>query len=207
MEKTEFKVIVFTAPYNVYKEAEKWQTLLDAGVDYIHVRKPGSDESQVRDLLGQIPLGYRSKLVLHDWYHLAVECSLGGIHLNARNNEFWFGGGELVKLLRVRPDLRLSRSVHSLKELDAASCEFAYCTLSPIFDSISKPGYKALSGIDAISDGIYGRRVVALGGVTPDCFDFLYEKNFCGAALLGYIWEGDFVPACHILADAVKRFK
>lgn len=208
MERQEFKIIVITTPYNIDNEADRLQKLLDAGVDYIHVRKPEYDESQVRDLLSSIPLCYRSRLVLHDWYHLAEEYLTGGIHLNSRNHKFSLGSDELDNLRLAMPDLRLSMSAHSLSELDSTeNSEFTYSTLSPIFDSISKPGYSSRFDIDSIAHDIAGKRVIALGGVIPDHFTFLSDKNFYGAALLGYVWKRDFTSAFHKLADALKSLK
>lgn len=80
-------------------------------------------------------------------------------------------------------------------------------TLSPIFDSISKNGYRSAFDLDEIKDMITGRHVTALGGVTPDAFPILREKGFSGAALLGYIWNGDFGYALGTLAEAIKKQK
>ena len=65
--------------------------------------------------------------------------------------------------------------------------------LSPIFDSISKKGYrhsftnKDLE--DAANNGIINERVVALGGVIPQFIPQLRAWNFGGAAFLGAVWN------------------
>ena len=68
-----------------------------------------------------------------------------------------------------------------------------YVFLSPIFDSISKKGYKhSFSNKDLEEAGINGiinERVVALGGVTPEYIPQLRAWNFGGAAFLGDVWN------------------
>ena len=68
-----------------------------------------------------------------------------------------------------------------------------YVFLSPIFDSISKQGYR--SAFDhatlkkAAHEGIIDHKVVALGGVTRQRISLLAEYGFGGAAMLGDIWR------------------
>ncbi len=78
--------------------------------------------------------------------------------------------------------------MHSIEQLDQSE-NFDYVTLSPIFDSISKPGYKSAFNLENISRYIRGKKVVALGGVTPDKFPALRDAGFFGAAMLGHFWQ------------------
>ena len=61
--------------------------------------------------------------------------------------------------------------------------------VSPVFDSISKPGYYAGIDTDALKRCIErsGRRVVGLGGITDETIRQL-PGNCWGAAVLGYVW-------------------
>ena len=65
---------------------------------------------------------------------------------------------------------------------------YSYVTLSPIFDSISKMGYVSKFRLDELPAALAGKRVVALGGVTPEAFPALREAGFIGAAMLGWLW-------------------
>lgn len=85
--------------------------------------------------------------------------------------------------------------------------DYDYVTLSPIFDSISKSGYSKKFEVTEIADRIRGKRVIALGGVRPELFLTLRENDFFGAALLGYIWNGDFEIALESLTAAMKTLK
>ncbi len=74
------------------------------------------------------------------------------------------------------------RSCHSVEELRG---DVDYQFLSPIYDSISKVGYKSRFDLRELR---VGRNVIALGGVTPDHFGELKAAGFGGAAMIGYIW-------------------
>lgn len=68
-----------------------------------------------------------------------------------------------------------------------------YVFLSPIFDSISKSGYRSAFSYarlrDAADRGVIDEKVVALGGVTFDKIPLLSSLHFGGAAMLGAIWK------------------
>lgn len=69
----------------MYDEANKISLLLDAGVDYVHIRKPDWSLRDVRNLIEDIPYNLRSRLRLHGHFGLTAEMNLGGVHLNRRN--------------------------------------------------------------------------------------------------------------------------
>lgn len=175
----DFRIIVITAPGDVDREAEKIIALLGAVVDYVHIRKPSASLRDVRNLIEDIPYQYRRRLRLHGHFDLCHEYNLAGVHLNHRNP--------------VPPPgvVSVTRSCHSLADLDDASL-YEYVTLSPIYDSISKPGYRSAFAPDKIGEKIRGRNVMALGGVSPENFGELRKTGFAGSALLGYIWNNDF---------------
>lgn len=171
--------IVITLPDFFEGEASRIVSMLESGALWIHIRKPGATESEVRALIEAIPARYRLRLALHDHPDLALEYGLGGVHLNSR--------------CRRVPDGykgRVSRSCHTLEEILADDTS-DYMLLSPIFDSISKPGYHGAFSDrelrEALADG-RGKRVYALGGVTPARFRHLETLGFGGCAMLGAAW-------------------
>lgn len=175
----EWKTIVFTAPEATEGEARRITMMLVCGhADIVHLRKPGYSRRQMRDLLLEIPGELHPQLRLHDHFDLLDEFpGVGGVHLNSRNPE-------------APAQARcVSRSCHTLEELKGAE-GYDYVTLSPIYDSISKPGYRSAFDTERLRGAIGRGRVIALGGVTPDRFAELRDMGFAGAALLGYIREG-----------------
>lgn len=71
---------------------------------------------------------------------------------------------------------------------------FSYMFLSPIFDSISKEGYRSAFPMEVIrsaaEDGLIDRRVFALGGVCASNIAETQAAGFGGAAVLGAMWKG-----------------
>ena len=175
------RIIVITDTSFAASEAESIRILLSEGVDRVHLRKPQSAEADMRRLIEALPPELYPRLTLQDHLHLAVTNGIGGVHLNARNPEIPAGFGGLI-----------SRSCHSFGEIASHPTE-DYLFLSPIFDSISKTGYRAGYAPDelrkAFAQGIINPRVAALGGIRPEHLPALKEYGFGGVAFLGYIWQ------------------
>lgn len=176
------KIIAITTPKVVDEDVDIIAHLIDMGIYTIHLRKPDSDIDECRKLLARLTAEQRAKIVIHDFPELFYEFSLRGIHINKRVAEFPDGYCGLR-----------SRSCHSLEEIARYKNDYDYLFLSPIFDSISKVGYK--SGFSheqlqqASSEGIIDNKVVALGGVTFDKIRYLKELNFGGAAMIGVLYK------------------
>lgn len=174
-------LIAFTSDINIPNEELLIMVALDNGVDYIHIRKPSLSICEVRNFISRIETTYYNRLVIHDYFELATELSLGGIHLNNRNpySPIGYSG-------------RVSRSCHNINELTEYK-HLDYCTLSPIFDSISKIGYASNFSeeelIEAYNNKIIGDKTVALGGVNPQNIEQLHKFGFGGIAVLGYLWS------------------
>lgn len=156
--------------------------LLVRGFDRVHIRKPRSSRCEIAALLERIPRRWRSRLVLHDCLDLAVEYGLGGVNVNARSGDVPEGY-----------DGVRCRSCHSIEEVERYKEEYDYLLLSPIFDSISKSGYKARFSreelLSAHRRGVIDSRVVALGGVNFDRIGEVSSLGFGGYAMLGAAWE------------------
>ena len=162
-------------------EPERIARLLDSGrFSDVHLRHPGASRREMLHLIEDIPQRLHGRLHLHGHFDLTNEFNLGGIHLNRRcpTPPDGYGG-------------TLSASCHSIEEV--ARCRAAglsYVTLSPVFDSLSKSGYRAAFTADGLSrlDGIDQIEIVALGGVTPENIGQLDRYNFAGYAMLTAAW-------------------
>lgn len=126
---------------------------------------------------------YHHRLKLHDHFSLTSEFELGGVHLNGRNPEpptSDYSG-------------RISRTAHTAEDIaNATDYKYEYITLSPIFDSISKVGYKSNftdSELRAIITNAEGTELIALGGVNNLNIGKVKELGFSGAAILGYLFS------------------
>lgn len=176
------KWIVITSPDFLSGEASAIGLLLQNGVDSIHLRKPFSDKIDVQKLLEEIPSKFHRAIVLHDHFELCGRYGLQGIHLNSRNHDIprGFKGS-------------LSCSCHSIEEVEKWKNKMDYVFLSPIFNSISKQGYKSAFSFDLLEtarqEKIIDEKVVALGGVTYSAIPWLQSLSFGGAAFLGDVWN------------------
>lgn len=162
-------------------------------IDYLHLRIPEATSSQLSDIIERIPEELHQRITLHDHFELISDFCIGGVHINGRTPDKWsdalFEKSDFHKRCNR---LRISKSFHSLQELTANRLQLDYATLSPIYDSISKRGYKShFPDTDELNDIV--RRlpipIVALGGVTPDKFIELKSLGFKGAAMLGALFE------------------
>lgn len=177
-------------------------TLFAGGLQRLHVRKPAYTADEYRVYLKAIEPHYHSRVVLCGGFDLWNEFELGGIHLNtvSRNNrEVW----ETVKNI---PGNAISASFHSWQEIIENDFPYGYVFISPVFDSISKQGYKAgidLAGANELKKRLsdaqrYCPGIIGLGGVGTEQIPVLNSNGFDGAALLGTIWQS---------ADPVAAFR
>lgn len=191
------KLIVVTQPFFFPEEVAAITALCRAGLELLHLRKPASSAEECRALLEQLPSFCRERIVLHDHFELFSEFSLRGIHLNGRNPRppAGFAG-------------QRSASCHSLAELSErkGTGEFDYLFLSPIFDSLSKQGYQAAFSPEVLAaardEGLIDAQVVALGGLRPELLAQTAAWGFGGAAVLGYVWQGNPLERLRLLQQA-----
>ena len=119
--------------------------------------------------------------------------ALGGIHLNgvARANE------SIWDIIVNIPPSAVSTSFHAWDEVLDNRFAYGNVFISPVFNSISKPGYNGSININEIAavrkmlgeENRYCPAITALGGVDKNVIQTLKQHGFDGAALLGAIWN------------------
>jgi thiamine-phosphate pyrophosphorylase len=83
-------------------------------------------------------------------------------------------------------------SCHSFDDVESIEGNEEYCFLSPIFDSISKEGYKTKFDKQELKEFLKKDRktkVIALGGLTEENYLEVVELGFDGGAFLGSVWK------------------
>lgn len=204
-----FRLIVITTPAFFPGEADCLEGLLDAGLEKLHLRKSGATDEELEGLLQQLSPRWYSRLVLHgsrDLTDLAEKYCIPQIHCPV---QIWREGRTA--------GMGVSLSLHSWEEAGKLENEqvgnktsgpdeghkygLEYFLMSPLFDSISKPGYKAASGLLQGLPAVQSRKVgvIGLGGINPDTILPVIRHGWDGAAVLGWIWESP--------AEGVKRFR
>jgi len=192
------EVIVISNPSRVEGEDEILDDLFSSGLMTYHLRRPGETEDEVERSLQCIAPSYRNRVVLHSHHRLASRYGVRGIHLPEKMRKGNAHSLECSLWMKIQnPALHVSTSYHALTDLweyrTNGRREYGYVFLSPLFDSISKPGYRSAFDIDEVRKVLLSisQKVVALGGVTPKNTSLLKESGFFGVALLGAVWQSD----------------
>lgn len=188
-----FITIVITAPDFLQGEAHCIIRLLESGAaNFVDIRKPGASDAMIERLVKEIPIALRSRLRLHDAFSIGEKLGISAYQLNHRHT--------------VAPSnaTSITRSCHSLDEYDPLA---DYITLSPIFQSISKKDYMSQFNLDNLAIELQGKRVIALGGVTPEHFASLAHAGFIGAAMLGFVWSDISESAFELKITEITRAK
>jgi len=178
------RIIAITTPKVDDEDVCLIRGLIRCGIDTIHFRKPDSDIVECRRVLKKLTDKERERIIIHDYPELYEEFSLKGIHIN-RN----------VRCLPEDYAGFRTRSCHTFEEVIRYKDEYDYVFLSPVFDSISKVGYKAGFSMEELQEasagGIIDEKVVALGGVTFETIPSLKHLGFGGVAMIGGIYNAD----------------
>lgn len=195
-------ILVISPEHMVHRETEMVNAMFDRGLDLFHIRKKHSDYQTIKDYVSQIDPRYRHKLVLHNFQNLAVPGDLNRFHCSAATRD----------TLKVSDwkDAILSTSAHRIDEFNALSCCWSYSFFSPFFSSISKPGYGTHNQVrnELTARNNWTTGLIALGGVTQEKLQELFELGVDGAALMGAVWSADqpvaYVDTC---VKALYRIK
>ncbi len=171
------ELVVISAEDFLPDETAMLQYMLAGGLDWLHLRKPGSREELMRQLISNIPSQYYRQVIVHGHTSLQQEFGLGGFHVKP---------GRLPEA--VSAGVQVSVSAHSAIDFRAVSGLATRVFISPVFNSISKPGYRANTDLVRLAATPRSNTLVALGGITPEDFPQLDNWGFDAAALLGYIW-------------------
>ena len=198
------KNIVFTYPTAIENEHQYLIELFEKEIDFLHVRKENFSFGEMVAYINDIPNEFHNRIMMHDHYSLIGEFDLAGINLNRKSI------GELVleeevdkcfiqplvltsKGIEVNRTLakHVSYSAHNFKEIQNLFIQTDYVFLSPVFDSISKDGYKsAFTDLEELKRELsaINKSVVALGGIKSDKISLCEDLGFNGYARLGDVW-------------------
>ena len=180
------KLVLLTYPESLPDEHEAIDALFAAGLECLHVRKPGYSHMEMAGFVEGIRAEHRHKIVLHGHHDLSLVYKLKGLHFTS-NTPFEMKPGY--------EGLQFSRSLHSLEELKKCDKVYDYVFLSPVFPSISKKGYDAKFNYETLPPALKannvkkGIKVFALGGLDEDTIPLAKMLGFDGAGVLGEIWR------------------
>ena len=177
---------VYTWPEFLPREGEWINALFEKGLPCLHVRKPQSSWQEGQALLRQIEPVYHARIILHQHWDLGADFGVGGGHWTeaqrANHPDF-----EQTVLAQQAQGWQVGTAIHHPQQLASLPSCLDYVTVSPIFESISKPNYKASYTWE--DHGKHPYTLVALGGITPSNLAAVQARGFKAVALLGAIWQ------------------
>lgn len=188
-------MIVITSPDSVTNEFEIISEMFQEGLSLLHIRKPDLSITETQRYLDQTPVAFRDRLVLHQHHKLAAAFGINRFHIKKQDRE------------QFTPD-RFSKPVscyystgtHTIEEFSNLQDLYTYAFLSPVFESISKPGYQSSENLleTVKSRTNSNKKRIALGGITISNMALAMENGFDDIALLGTIWNS---------TDPIKNFR
>lgn len=159
-------------------------TVFAAGCRWLMLREkdlPPAERLALLERLVVLGRGYGAVVTVNSDIEAAKAAGAAGVHLPR-------DGDIATARAALGPDALIGYSAHDLDETVAAAGAGAdYVTLSPIFESQSKPGYGPALGLETLQE-IAGRAavpVVALGGVTPASARACFAAGASGVAVMG----------------------
>lgn len=184
-------MIIITSPDIITNEIAIIHRLFQEGMSLLHIRKPKMSKSELAQFISNIDKAYHSKLVMHQYYELADDFDIGRFHITEKNRVGFY---ESTKKLKDKPGVVFSTSTHTIEEFNGLSAVFQYAFLSPVYESISKQGYKPGHDIlaSAKERANFTSRLVALGGITHKNCIVTIKSGFDDIALLGSVWNAEY---------------
>ena len=179
-----FKSIVISQPIFFEGEIDILLSLFENGLELFHLRKPDSTYDEMKAYIDKIPKLYHIRIVLHSHYSLAMEYVIKGIHCTSKGRDEFYEYEDFP--------IQKSISTHGFCEAGMVDESFAYAFISPIFDSISKPGYEQGYHHDALLDFLQRPRrtqYIAVGGIKAENINICKQMGFDGVAMIGTIWN------------------
>lgn len=176
--------ILISSPEIVNNENITIKSFLRKEHNLFHLRRYVSFEEEVVSFLSSFTEEERKQIVLNHHHFLASEFGINRLHFSEKDR-IEIGDEKLEKL--HSHGFILSTSVHTVEDFENLNSVFEYAFLSPVFDSISKENYKAVSfDLNNIRKDI---KLIALGGITVENYNDALNLGFDGVAFLGGVWN------------------
>lgn len=175
------KLIAISYPDSYNNEHIIINHLFNNGLEIFHLRKPTWTIGEISKLLDMIDAQYHNRIVIHSHYNLCNNFNLKGIHFTSNTKH------QIQKYIST--PYHKSISCHSFEEIDKYKRYMDYCFISPLFNSISKEGYKSSIDIELLLQKSKETKIVALGGINDTNIKTLLNTSIYAVAVLGFIWN------------------
>jgi thiamine-phosphate pyrophosphorylase len=164
--------------------------LFAAGLDLLYLRTNAGNSIAWGGILNDLKSEFQGKVIVPASAGEAVGSCQAILHVKEAERN-----GNQPKM--ILPNRVYSTSVHHLPDvLDLPPC-FRYVFYSPVFESISKPGYRPEFDLLTVKRTIERLKenkeelplIIGLGGVKAGNIKQVRETGLNGAALMGALWQ------------------
>lgn len=175
------KLLLMTAPTFFVEEDKILAELHANGVEYVHLYKPHASRTLLERLLKLLPSEVLEATIIHGNSTLKDNYQLAGVNLdnNIPSPSWWKRG-------------KVTRTCQSIDQLAAARKQADWVLLDGVFGRTINPELPPLSPSEiekAARQGLLGKRVYALGDITPDNIRTARDFGFGGAVLSTSLWR------------------
>lgn len=189
------KTILYTPEQVVENEIDKISQLLEAGADYLYIRKPELDDFSLVDYVETIPERYWKQCISTSLI-ITKEFNLGGYHFTRDIIQRNVSYNDKVLDWLHENDKISSVSAHSTEELKDYAGKFRHVIVSPLFISISKENHRHdwdYERLQLFLKDCHGSLTLtayfAVGGIDLSNTGMVKNLNFDGIGLLGALWK------------------
>lgn len=175
------KLAIMTKSTFFVEEDKILATLFEAGLDNLHLYKPGSSPIYSERLLSLLPDTTYNKITVHNNFYLKDEYRLAGIHLDTPSEQPPLGYKGHIS--------RTCNDINSLKDTNKQS---SYVFLGNVFGEQGDPELPSLdmNELENASDkGLIDKKVFALGGMNADNIRLARELGFGGVVIGDDLWN------------------
>ncbi|MGP1549260.1 MAG: thiamine phosphate synthase [Prevotella fusca] len=195
------KLVIMTKSTFFVEEDKILSMLFEEGLDSLHISKADMSPLYLERLLSLLPSEYHRKITVHQHFYTKEEFSLGGIHLDGSNVAAPHGYRGV-----------LSRTCDDVMQLKAMKKQSDYVFLKNIHQprETSAEEERVLSDLEleeACRQGLLGRYVYAMGGVTLDDIPILRELDFGGVVVRNDLWGKFCIHSEQNFAPIIDHFR
>lgn len=168
------KLVVMTRPGFFVEEDKIITSLFDAGLDCLHLCKPGAMPVYSERLLTLLSEDTHGKISVHEHFYLKDEYKLRGIHLDEEDTPLPAGYRG-----------HYSRTVTTPSLLKEARRKADYVFLAHSFEARDSASI-ARQAADA---GLIDKKVYAFGGINADTIRAARDMGFGGVVVSDDLWD------------------
>ena len=195
------KLVIMTKSTYFVEEDKILSMLFEEGLDSLHISKADTSPLYLERLLSLLPSEYYRKITVHQHFNMKNEFSLGGIHLDNSS-------------IAVPRGYRgyLSRTCEDVMQLKAMKKQSDYVFLKNIRQPREQleQEERVLSDLEldeAYRQGLLGRHVYAMGGITIDDIPILRELDFGGVVVRNDLWDKFCIHSEQNFSSIINHFR